>query len=231
MSSAGTSRPSRSLNSRREPTTSITSMVWRTGTGAGSWSGAGRGDGLQLLRRRRPHVCDELPDVDRLLDRHSGRGRSGRSSSNRRRVLGRSRPARARWRTHRPGPCRGDLTSIARGPAIRTSLPAAVPHARCRNALSIPSLTKCERGPARALPGTADLAGQDDDRRVEGASWPEPFSAVEHPLPHYARAGTFEGLLQDAVVQGRSRPASPSLRFSQKNRCWNNALLELHAIG
>src|SRR5215212_12200933 len=58
-----------------------------------------------------------------------------------------------------------------------------------------------ESGLAWALPGTANLLGQDEDRRMEGCFLgPETFSAVEHPLPHDAHAGTVEGLLQDAVV-------------------------------
>src|SRR5215218_4954687 len=64
-----------------------------------------------------------------------------------------------------------------------------------------PVVDEVERGPARALPGTANLVGQDEDRRVERSFLgPETFSSLEHPLPHDVHAGTVESLLQDAVV-------------------------------
>src|SRR5688572_30837499 len=46
-----------------------------------------------------------------------------------------------------------------------------------------PVVDEVERGPARALPGTAYLMGQDEDRRMErGFLRPEPFAPVEHAL-------------------------------------------------
>src|SRR5215203_1176841 len=64
-----------------------------------------------------------------------------------------------------------------------------------------PVVDEVERGPARTLPGTANLVGQDEDRRVErGFLGPETFSSLEHPLAHDIHAGTVESLLQDAVV-------------------------------
>ena len=85
-------------------------------------------------------------------------------------------------------------------PAIRMSLPPATSRALPQCALDS-VVDEVERGAARALPGAANLVGQDEDRRMErGFLGPEALSAFEHPLAHDAHAGTLEGLLQDPVV-------------------------------
>src|SRR5271166_1913871 len=62
-------------------------------------------------------------------------------------------------------------------------------------------IDEVEGSPAWALPGTAHLCGQDEDRRVEGSFFgPGEFSPVEHALAHDAHAGAVEGFQQDAVV-------------------------------
>src|SRR5215211_6139638 len=84
-----------------------------------------------------------------------------------------------------------------------------------------PVVDEVERGPARALPGTANLAGQDEDGVWKGASSGQkrsPPSNIRLPM-----------MLTPVRLKVSSRmrlswpvsPPSPSCRFSRKNRCWD----------
>src|SRR4051794_1866087 len=78
-----------------------------------------------------------------------------------------------------------------------------------------------EVGPARPLPGVTLLVRHDEDRRVERRLLrPALLTRFEHALAHHARAGALERLPHDVVV-APLLSASPSFRFSRKNRCGN----------
>src|ERR1700737_2419953 len=80
-------------------------------------------------------------------------------------------------------------------------VPAAHHFARLPQRALDAVVDEVERGSTRALPGTANLLGQDEDGRMKGGLFrPARFPAVEHSLPHDAHAGAVVGLLKDAVV-------------------------------
>jgi hypothetical protein len=91
-------------------------------------------------------------------------------------------------------------------------------------------INEVERGPAWALPGAANLLGQDEDPSMEGRLvGPETFSSVEHPLAHDAHSGAVEGRLQEAVFLA-CLTAFAKLEILAEELLLEQPLLEIHPL-
>ncbi len=91
-------------------------------------------------------------------------------------------------------------------------------------------IDEVERGPSWALPGLANLLGQDEDPGMDGRLVrPETFSPIKHPFAHDARSGTFEALLQEAVLRARLT-AFAKLEILAEELLLEHPLLKIHPL-